>query len=44
MKMIVLSGFKPVIDAFRVIGGAKAHADDAFNPMFELILAKIAEM
>jgi hypothetical protein len=42
--MIVLSGFKPAVDAFRVIGGAKAHEDDTVDPMFELILAKSIEM
>jgi hypothetical protein len=42
--MIVLSGLKPAFDAFRVIGGAKAHEDDTVDPMFELVLAKVVEM
>jgi hypothetical protein len=42
--LIVLSGCKPAVDAFRVIGGAKAHEDDVFDPMFELVVAKIVEM
>jgi hypothetical protein len=42
--MIVLSGVKPAVDAFRVIGGAAAHEDDTFDPMYELILAKVVEM
>jgi hypothetical protein len=42
--MIVLSGFKPAVDAFRVIGGAKIHEDDVIDPRFELILAKVVEL
>jgi hypothetical protein len=42
--MIVLSGFKPAVDALRVIRGAKAHEDETFDPMFELITTKIVEM
>jgi hypothetical protein len=42
--LIVVSGLKPAVDAFRVIGGSKAHKDETVDPMFELILAKIVEM
>jgi hypothetical protein len=42
--MIVLSGLKPAVDAFRVVAGSKAHADDTFDPMFEFIVAKVIEM
>jgi hypothetical protein len=41
--LIVISGFKPAVDAFKVIGGAKAHKDDTFDPMFESVLAKVIE-
>ena len=41
--LIVVTGFKPAVDAFRVISGAKAHNDDLFHPQFELVLAKVVE-
>jgi hypothetical protein len=43
-SMIVLSGVKPAVDAFRVIGGAKAHENDTIEPLYELLLAKVVEM
>jgi hypothetical protein len=41
--LIVLSGFKPAVDAYRVISGAVAHVDDAVDPTFELAASKMTE-
>ena len=42
--LIVLSGFKPAFDAFRVISGSKAHVDDLVLPMEELVAIKMLEV
>jgi hypothetical protein len=42
--LIVLSGLKPAVDAYRVVSGAKMHADDSFDPMFELVASKLVVM
>ena len=43
--LLVLSGMKPAVDAFRVISGVKAHVDDTIaEPMLELFLSKSIEM
>ena len=42
--LIVITGFKPAIDAFRVISGAKGHVGDTIDIMFEVVLSKVTEM
>ena len=42
--LIVLTGLKPTVDAFRVLNGAKAHVDDLFDPQSVFNWSKIAEM
>ena len=43
-SLIVISGFKPVAIALRVILGAKATEDDVFDPEIELIMTKLVEV
>ena len=42
--IIVLSGFKPAVDAWRVVSGKKAEVDDAMDPMLELTASRVVEM
>lgn len=42
--LIVLSGFKPAVDAWRVVGGAKVGFEDTFDPHFEMIVVKSIEV
>ncbi len=38
--LVVFTGFKPAVDTYRVVSGAKAHVDDLADPMTELIFSK----
>ncbi len=42
--LTVITGFKPALDAYRVIRGAKPHVDDTFDPEIELLGSKVAEL
>jgi hypothetical protein len=42
--LLVLSGFKPAIDAFRLISGTAAHPDELVTPSLELTFSKVAEL
>ena len=41
--LIVLSGLKPAVDAYRVVSGVKVGVEAAMDPMLELVLAKVIE-
>ena len=42
--LVVFTGFKSAVDAFRVISGVKAGVDDLVEPLFESILSKVVEV
>ena len=42
--LIVISGFKPVVDAYRVVIGVKGGEHSGIDPMFEMTVSKILEM
>lgn len=41
--ILILSGMKPVADAFRVVSGFKAQSGELFEPMVEMNISRITE-
>ena len=42
--LLVLTGLKPAVEAYRFISGVKADVDDLLEPMFMITLTKVVEM
>ena len=42
--LIVVTGLKPAVDAFRIISGTKAHLNDAIEKIFEHTISKLVEV